>query len=364
MRKYLLYESEGTHNLSDIMSPYFRPETDVPSVFTTPPPFLSIQPDMRVGFVLSPCFSLLPFASFIDILRHAADEGDFSRQIYCHWKIIGPSLSPVAASCGVEITPDEIFPDSSEFDYIVVIGGLLPKCLELPQTTLEYLRRAYEANTSIVGLCTGSFILARAGLLDNRRCAIHVDHLDQIKQLFPLCHPEIDQFFVNDNEIITCPGGTAALDLAFSLIEERCGKARAIKGLAALSAEKHQAAHHRPNRLYGFLSVCGNRRVEQAIGIMERHISTPFKIHELAKKLNTSVRELNRAFTQHAGEPPTAIGRKMRLSHGHWLLVNTTKTVAGIASECGFSDGSHFCRWFKRIYAETPIDFRNHRHAV
>jgi len=319
---------------------------------------------MRVGFILSSYFSLLPFASFIESLRHAADEADFSRQIYCHWKIIGPTLDPVTASCGVDITPDEIFPDNSEFDYIVVIGGMLPTCLEQPQATLHYLQQAYEANISIVGLCTGSFILARAGLLDNRRCAIHVDHLNQIKQLFPLSLPETDQIYVNDNEIITCPGGTAALDLAFSLIEERCGKARAIKGLAALSVEKHRAAHHRPNRLYGYLSVCGNWRVEQAVDIMERHISTPLKIHELARKLNTSERELNRAFTQHSGEPPTVIWRKMRLSHGHWLLVNTTKAVTRIASECGFSDGAHFSRWFKRTYNETPVNFRNHRHAV
>ena len=319
---------------------------------------------MRVGFILSPFFSLLPFASFIESLRHAADEADFSRQIYCHWKIIGPTLDPVTASCGVDITPNEIFPNNSEFDYIVVIGGTLPICLDQSQTTLRYLRLAYEANISIVGLCTGSFILAKAGLLDNRRCAIHIDHLNQIKQLFPLSLPETDQIYVNDNEIITCPGGTAALDLAFSLIEERCGKARAIKGLAALSVEKHRAAHHRPNRLYGYLSVCGNWRVEQAVDIMERHISTPFKIYELAQKLNTSERELNRVFTQHAGEPPTSVWRKMRLSHGHWLLVNTTKAVTRIAAECGFSDGAHFCRWFKKIYAETPIDFRKHRHAV
>jgi transcriptional regulator GlxA family with amidase domain len=346
------------------MSHYSRPVADLTSVFSTPPPLLNIKPDMRVGFILSPCFSLLPFASFIDSLRHAADEADHSRQIYCHWKIIGPSMNPVVASCGVAVSPDEIFPDTSEFDYIVVIGGMLPKCLELSQATFNYLRRAYEANTSIVGLCTGSFVLAKAGLLDNRRCAIHIDHLHQLKQLFPLCLPEIDQIYVNDNEIITCTGGTAALDLAFSLIEERCGKARAIKGLAALSVEKHRAAHHRPNRLYGHLSVCGNWRVEHAVDIMERHISTPFKIRQLAQKLNTSERELNRAFNQHSGEPPTTIWRKIRLSNGHWLLVNMNKTVARIAGECGFSDGAHFCRWFKRVYAETPIDFRNRRHAV
>lgn len=337
---------------------------DLSSIFAAPPPMPDTVPDIRVGFILSPFFSLLPFASFIDSLRHAADEADFSRQIYCHWKIIGPTLDPVAASCGVELSPRQTFPDFAEFDYLVVVGGLLPQCLDQPPQTLEYLRNAYAANVSIVGLCTGSFILGQAGLLDNRRCAVHVDHLVQIKQLFPLCRPESDQIFANDNEIITGPGGTAALDLAFSLIEERCGKARAIKGLAALSAEKHRAAHHRPNRLYGHLSVCGSWRVERSIEIMERQISVPIKIHQLAKKLNTSERELDRAFKQHAGEPPTTVWRKMRLSHGHWLLVNTNRTVTRIALECGFSDGAHFCRWFRRIYSETPIAFRNRRNAV
>lgn len=342
----------------------YRQLDDLSSVFATAPPLLDIEPDIRVGFLLSPKFSLLPFASFVESLRHAADEADFSRQIYCHWKIIGPTLEPVTASCGVDVSPHETFPDCTEFDYIVVVGGQLPMSLEQPQETLEYLQMAYETNISIVGLCTGSFILAQAGLLDNRRCAVHVDHHNQLKQLFPLTLPETDQIYINDNEIITCPGGTAALDLAFSLIEERCGKARAIKGLAALSVEKHRAAHHMPNRPYGHLSVCGNWRVEQAIELMERQISNPIKIHELARKLNSSERELNRAFNQHANEPPTAIWRKMRLSHGHWLLVNTNKTATRIAFECGFSDGAHFCHWFKKIYHESPIEFRNRRHAV
>ena len=346
------------------MSPDSRSAADFASVFTRPPAVLDIAPDMRVGFILSPCFSLLPFASFIESLRHAADEADFSRQIYCHWKIIGATTEQINASCGVGISPHEIFPDYTEFDYIVVVGGQLPESLEQPQETLNYLRQAYEANISIVGLCTGSFILAQAGLLDNRRCAIHVDHHNQLKQLFPLCLPESDQIFINDNEVITCPGGTAALDLAFSLIEERCGKARAIKGLAALCVERHRAAHHRPNRLYGNLSVCGNEHVEKAADIMERHISTPFKIRQLAQMLNISERELNRSFHLHSGEPPTTIWRKMRLSYGHWLLVNTTKRVTRIAFECGFSDGSHFCRWFKRTYNESPIEFRNRRHDV
>lgn len=338
--------------------------TDQWAPFSAPPAMPDIEPDIRVGFILSPQFSLLPFASFIDSLRHAADESDFSRQIYCHWKIIGPSLVPVTASCGVDVSPNEIFPDQSEFDFIVIAGGQLPSCLELPKETFNYIRQAYKMNVSIIGLCTGSFILAKAGLLDNRRCAVHVEHRNQLKSLFPLTLPETDQFYINDSEIITCPGGTSALDLVFSLIETHCGRARATKGLTTLLVDKHRAAHHMLNRPYGRLSTCGSWRVEQAVEIMELHISTPFSIQELAQKLNTSERELNRVFKIHADEPPTTVWRNMRISYGHWLLVSTTRTVTQIALECGFSDGAHFCRWFRKIYNESPVEFRRRRRNI
>lgn len=335
-----------------------------PTLFPTPPPIPDVEPDIRVGFILSPRFSLLPFAGFVDSLRHAADEADFGRQVYCRWRIIAPKMQPTAASCGIEIYPDEILPDPLAFDFIVVVGGQLPSCLEHAKETFHYLKRAYKANVSIVGLCTGSFVLAKVGLLDNRRCAVHIEHRNQLKEMFPLTLPEVDQIYINDNEIITCPGGTSALDLAFTLIESRCGKARAVKSLTSLLVDRHRAAHHMPHRPYGHLTACGNRLVEQAVGLMERHYSARHSIAALACKLNTSERELSRAFRQHAGISPAKVWRNMRLAHGHWLLVNTTKLVTQIALECGFADAAHFCRWFKIVYKESPVEFRNRRREI
>ncbi|MDE0002000.1 MAG: helix-turn-helix transcriptional regulator, partial [Rhodospirillaceae bacterium] len=61
---------------------------------------------------------------------------------------------------------------------------------------------------------------------------------------------------------------------------------------------------------------------------------------------------------------PAAFGRKIRLAHGHWLLVNTTRAVTQIAADCGFADGAHFCRWFKTVYGETPTQFRDRRRDI
>ena len=323
-----------------------------------------ITPDIRVGFLLSPNFTILPFASFIDCLRHAADEADRSRQIYCHWSVVGPNLDPVRASCGVEVTPQELFPDPGRFDYLVVVGGILPGCLDQPAESYDYLRRAYAAGVSLIGLCTGSFVLAQAGLLDDRICAVHPDHRREFIAAFPAVRPVTDRVYVSDQRIFTCPGGTAALDLAVTLVEEHCGKARAVKGLMSLLVDKHRAAHHLPYRPYEALTVCGNWRVEQSVHVMERNLSRPFGISELADRLGTSLRELNRAFARHAGQSPAAIWREMRLAHGHWLLLNTNRTVTQVAYECGFADTAHFSRWFRRAYGEAPKVFRQQHRAV
>lgn len=313
---------------------------------------------------MSPQFTLLAFASFVDCLRLAADESDYSRQIYCQWKIIAPTLDPVFASCGVDIRPQTTLIDPENFDYIVVVGGLVPACLDLPAEVFEYLRRVHDSRVAIIGLCTGSFILGKAGLLDNRRCAVHAEHGDQLKYLFPNSRPETDEMFIEDDGVITCVGGTSSIDFVFSLIEAHCGKARMVKGLTWLLVDKHRPAGHMPKRYHARLSACGNKKVEEAVQLMEQKISNPCSITSLATELNISKREFNRVFTQHAHESPGTFWRKMRLDHGHWLLLNTPKTVTEIALECGFSDGAHFSRWFRKDYDESPLEFRSRRRDV
>lgn len=324
-------------------------------------PIGNVDPDIRVGFVLSPRFTLTPFANFVDCLRLAADDADQSRQIHCHWSVVAPDLEPVEASCGVLVTPLEVFPDPTQFDYVVVVGGLLPGCLDQSAETYDFLRHAHASGVTVVGVCTGSFVLAQAGLLDGRVCAVHFDHRHQMASMFPLVRPVTEKIFAGDSGVITCPGGTAALDLAVSLIEEHCGRARAIKGLMSMLVDNRRGGHQLLHRPYGNLTACGNWRVERSIELMERNISRPFAIGELAHRLGTSVRELNRAFTNHAKQSPASIWRTMRLAHAHWLLLNTSRNVTQVAFECGFADTAHFSRWFRRSYNETPSTFRRQR---
>ena len=338
--------------------------TDLAAIFPPPPPAPSIEPDLKVSFILSSKFTLLPFAGFIDCLRHAADEIDYSRQVYCQWQVIAPRIEPIHASCGVPVLPELTFKEAGAVDYLVVCGGRLPWSMDVPHETLAFVRESYKKGTTIIGLCTGSFIVARAGLLAGKSCAVHVIHRKQFESLFPDSHPVTDRNFLNEDGIITCHGGTSTIDLACTLIEAHSGKVRAVKALNGLVFDQRRQAHHMPHRPFEHLASCGNWRVEQATVLMEQNFSNPFSVSSLAERLNTSERELNRAFIKHANDSPSVICRNMRLAHGHWLLTSTNRTITQIAFECGFSDGPHFSRWFKQTYGEPPNLFRKRRRQV
>ena len=82
-------------------------------------------PRLRIGFLLAPRFTLSAFATFVDVLRLAADDGDGSRPIRCRWAILSHDLAPVQSSCGMRIEPDERLGDPGRFDYIITVGGLI-----------------------------------------------------------------------------------------------------------------------------------------------------------------------------------------------------------------------------------------------
>lgn len=324
---------------------------------TTP----SIAPDLRVGFILSPGFTLLSFSGFIEALRHAADEADRSRQLYCRWTIMGADERPVRASCGVEIKPWMTFCEPTEFDYIVVVGGVLSAFDQHHPATFEYLRTVAQADVPLIGACTGSFALAHAQLLDGRRCAVHRGHKAELVAAYPKVVPVTGKAYVADGNFYTTSGGIALLYLALALIERHCGKARALKSVAQMNVEPIRTELPILPEQFNEPAVCGDWRVERAVDLMRHRIREPYSIGRLAAALGTSVRQLNRAFLDHVGTSPAPFWRNLRLEHARWRLLNSSRTITEISYECGFSDASHFSRWFRKTYGETPASYRDRR---
>ncbi|MCP4431787.1 MAG: GlxA family transcriptional regulator [Gammaproteobacteria bacterium] len=320
-------------------------------------------PDVRIAFILAPAFTILPLAGFIDAVRHSSDETDRSRQIFCNWEVLSSDLDPVTSSSGLSVLPWKTFEDADEYDYLVVVGGLIDRLDEIHADTLDFITRQYIKGVKLIGLCTGSFTIAMTGLLKGKRAAIHVHHRLEFLELFPDVVPVENELYVSDGGILTCPGGTAAIDLAVEILIEHCGRSRGMKGLTALVVDEHRSAHNVGRLPYRDLEECGNWRVEQAVKIMRQKIFEPATTQKLAQMLGSTVRQLNRVFLEHAKASPQEVWRDMRLQHGRWRLINSKRTITQIAYECGFADSSHFSRWFKTKFGETPRSYREHRLA-
>lgn len=312
---------------------------------------------LTIGFVLADRFTLTAFSSFVDTLRLAADEGDRSGQIRCAWKVMSADRRPVKASCGVEVTPESGFVDPRSFDYVVVVGGLLREGPQLDADCADYLRRAAQAGTPLVGVCTGSFILTRLGLLDKRKVCVSWFHRHDFAQEFPDADAVSDQLFLIDGDRITCSGGTGVIDLAAALVRRHVGDAAARKALNVLlldGSRAETALQPTPE----LARSARDDRVRRAALAMEQNLQHPLPVAEIARRVDVSARQLDRLFRAEFGAGPAAVHRAMRVEYGRWLLGASDRSVAEIALLAGFVDGAHFSRVFKEMTGLTPSAFR------
>jgi transcriptional regulator GlxA family with amidase domain len=131
---------------------------------------------MRVGIVTTEQFTLNALANFVDVLRLASDKGDSSRAIRCQWHVMSTGGSPLRASSGFDLAPSSGLIDPKSLDYLTVVGGLLHRGRQLDPAIRSYLLDADKAGVSLIGICTGSFVLCRLGLMNGRKCCVSWFH--------------------------------------------------------------------------------------------------------------------------------------------------------------------------------------------
>lgn len=318
-------------------------------------------PRLSVGFLLLKRFTLCAFANFVDVLRLAADEGDRSRPILCQWRVISADLRPVHSSCGIAIQPHEPIGDLNRFDYIVVVGGLIDDEMEWNDEQLDgHLRLAAASGIPLVGLCTGSFALYRAGLMEGYRCCISWFHDSDFIRRFDGLRPVSNRIFVVDRDRLTCSGGASTAHLAAFLVERHLGKAPAAKSLRIMMFD--EAATAESAQPAASLDVpVRDPIVKQALLLMQQHLDEPLVIEQIAAKMQIDKRRIERRFRRALDMSTLGAYTQIRLEHAHYLLAETGKSVAAIAAESGYCDSSHLSRHFRQKYGVTPHAFRSSR---
>ncbi len=304
----------------------------------------------KIGVILVPKFALISFSMIIEPLRSANLVSN--RQLY-DWVLLSANGGEVASNSGISIATRSLRDiGEMDVDLVLVCAGLDPE--KFRETVVEgFLRRRLRHGGRIGAVSTGSFVLARAGLLDGHRCTVHWDYKAGFQELYPSLHIS-DELFVIDRQVVTCAGGTAVLDMMLQLIAQQddAQLARAVSE-QFIHGTTRDAQHHQRNDLRYRLGT-SNKVVIEAVKLMEAHLDAPLSAARLAKQLKTSQRQLERLFQKYLGCTPTHYNQGLRMERARALLKQTDRPITEIALSCGFSSASYFSTVYQRYFSLLP----------
>ena len=305
------------------------------------------------SFFLAPKFSMHSFTSAVDPL-YTANRLSGGRLF--HWQVVSRDGRPVIASNGLQVAADVAMSEASECETLLVCAGL-DAHEQGDRHVCAWLRRIARRGGVVGGLCSGTHLLAQAGLLDGHRCTIHWEDIQSLSEDFRQLEVTANLYEI-DRKRITCAGGTASLDLMLHLIGLAHGADFAGRVSDQFMHQRIRAAHdHQRMAPHERLGV-REPKLLAAIGAMEANLEEPLSLSETARRANLSVRQLERLFKQRLGCPPSRYYLELRLHHARLLLMRGASSILAIALAAGFASASHFSRRYREHFGHSPREER------
>ncbi|APZ52861.1 GlxA family transcriptional regulator [Salipiger abyssi] len=308
----------------------------------------------RIGFCLVEGYAMMSTAAAMEPLRAANLFSD--RPLY---EILPLSVAggPVRSSLPAAIETRALEAAGSDFDMVFVVAGGEPLRIR-DRALYAWLRRMDRLGVTLGGISGGSAVLARAGLMDNRRFTVHWHHLDELRAMSDGFALE-RRLYVIDRDRYTCAGGTAPLDMMHAMIsaEHGAGFARRISDWFIQTeirvAEAPQQASIAAR--YGPLP----RAVSEALELMESHIADPLELGQIAALVGLSPRQLQRQFAGAVGMSVIRAYRDIRLGTARELLRTSRIRIGEIAQMTGFATQAAFSEAYRQRYDEAPRQARD-----
>lgn len=304
-------------------------------------------------FLLLDGLALMSLASAIEPLRSC--NRLLGHEAY-RWVLASIGGAPVVASCGIPLgtVPLEAALDGAEA--VFVVGGLRVRPPD-ERRHLAALRTAARRGVALGALSTGTWLLAKAGLLTDCRCTIHWENRSAFIEAFPDLNCT-DRLFEIDRNRLTCSGGTASMDLVLRLIADRHGADLARRVANQFHHQRIRGTEdgQRPGRLDHAAGLPST--LAEALRLMAQHIEDPLPISQLARQAGLSARQLERLFLRYARMPPARYYLALRVDRARELLTYSDQPLLAVAVASGFASTSHFSGWFRRFHGMRPSELR------
>ena len=251
--------------------------------------------------------------------------------------------------------------DLAAIDTLVVPGAPdICQTLDSHVELVAWLRREAPTARRVASVCSGAFLLAKAGLLDGRRAATHWAMCDTLQQRFPTLEVDADAIFIQQGTVWTSAGVTAGIDLALALVEADCGREVSMQAARELVVYlKRPGGQAQYSTLLQMQAQDSSLFDDLHLWLAE-HLSDPdLTVERLAEQAKMSLRNFSRVYKQHTGRTPAKAIELLRLEAAKRLLENSPRNIEQIARACGFADEERLRNTFQRHLSISPRDYRS-----
>jgi transcriptional regulator GlxA family with amidase domain len=316
---------------------------------------------LRVIIVAMPCKEVVEVDGALDAFYAANQvlERAKSSETGYAVEVVSP-VTTVRQWAGLRLVAERSFRTvRGAIDTLIVTGVDGPDDARRDMSLVRWLRRIAPRVRRVVGLCTGSYVLAEAGLLDGRRATTHWMDCDELARLYPAVRVERDPIYVRDGNVYTSAGSTAGLDLVLALVEEDLGR-----GVALQVAQRMVVFLRRPGGQAQFSALLSAQMAEREpirdlqTWILE-HPGRDLSVEALAHRVAMSPRNFFRVFVREVGMTPGRFVARVRVEAARRLLEETSRGVSDVATACGFGGPETMRLAFRRTLAVNPKRYRS-----
>ncbi len=307
------------------------------------------------GFLIMPEYSMMAFSAAIDQLRMA---NRLSGKNLYEWIILSETEAPVHASAGMSVASIEMV-NSGKLDAVFVCGGTNIET-KVSKTVSAWLRAQAKSRIPMGAICTGTYILAEAGLLNGYRCTIHWENMIGLREQFPELIISPDLFEI-DLDRYTCAGGSAVMDMMQYLIAWKHGWDLAHEIAEEFLIERIRGRNDRQRPALRLQLGASQPKLAEAVAFMQANIEDPISLGEISSHVGLSRRQLERLFQKYLNCVPTRYYMRIRLMQARQLLLQTPMLIIDIALASGFVSTPHFSKCYREYFGLLPRDERKAR---
>jgi transcriptional regulator GlxA family with amidase domain len=303
----------------------------------------------RIGLVVPDNFQMLSVAA-LAAFEFANKVTDGKAYDIC---VLSEAGGRVGSSLGMSLETRPMV--GEDLDTVIFAGGngIAPTA----PAVIDFAKRSMDACRRVAAICSGTFVLAEAGILDGRRATTHWGGAMEMRRRFPKIKVDDDRIFVVDGPVWTSAGATAGIDLALGMVELDLGPE------IARSAAKSLVVYHRraggQSQHSALLDIdAKSDRIQTALSYARQNLRAPLSVEELAGAANLSPRHFSRAFRAETGQPPAKAVENLRVEAARLMMEQSRHPIDFIAAETGFVDHARMRRAFLRAFGQPPQVFR------